>query len=408
MQDNSQVIELGIVGALFVYKEDLAEKLNFISADDFESRECQEIINTIKLNPEDDTVIILSKLSSNAQAVVNMAIDNFRATKENFDSYVNKLKEYAISRNIKNQIMPYLMDNNDGILDAQILIDIANNNQKSEFSSYEQEGKKGLDIFIENATKKTETIKSGFSGFDNLTGGFLTSAISIIGALPSTGKTALALNFVITQMLANVKTVVFSLEMSNQMIYERLATTFNDMDYSKFTTKNYSNNDLKNLNSFKNALACLDLYVFDNKYNIKEQEEICMSIKPKFIVVDYVQLVKTDKKTKDAKEIVDDVITRYKQLAKSINAHILILSQLKRGNEKQPTMRDLKESGALEATGDYIMLLSRPYVYDKENYQPNETRLLLDKNKFGKTGILNLSFVGESQKFYEIDNRYEE
>ena len=49
-------------------------------------------------------------------------------------------------------------------------------------------------------------------------------------------------------------------------------------------------------------------------------------------------------------------------------------------------MSDLKESGALEEDGDYIAILHRPYVLDKEDmsHTLEETTLLLDKNKFGK------------------------
>jgi|GEM_PF-6419973 len=74
-------------------------------------------------------------------------------------------------------------------------------------------------------------------------------------------------------------------------------------------------------------------------------------------------------------------------------------------------MASLKESGALEADGDYVAMLNRPYVLDKtgidkdtgEKFRPEQAQILLDKNKFGKTGVIDLHFDVEHQKFYEVD-----
>ena len=67
-------------------------------------------------------------------------------------------------------------------------------------------------------------------------------------------------------------------------------------------------------------------------------------------------------------------------------------------------MSDLKESGALEEDGDYIVILHRPYVLDKEDmsHTLEETTLLLDKNKFGKCGGIQMNFNLVYQRFTEI------
>ena len=69
-------------------------------------------------------------------------------------------------------------------------------------------------------------------------------------------------------------------------------------------------------------------------------------------------------------------------------------------------MSDLKESGGLEQDGDYIALLHRPFVSNKgdDKITPEQTELILDKNKFGGTGKVELYFDLKHQKFYEIDN----
>jgi replicative DNA helicase len=72
-------------------------------------------------------------------------------------------------------------------------------------------------------------------------------------------------------------------------------------------------------------------------------------------------------------------------------------------------MSDLKESGGLEQDGDYIALLHRPYVLNKndDNVRPEDTELLVDKNKFGRTGKIDLWFDLKHQRFTEYDTRWD-
>lgn len=70
-----------------------------------------------------------------------------------------------------------------------------------------------------------------------------------------------------------------------------------------------------------------------------------------------------------------------------------------------PKMSDLKESGGLEQDGDYIMILHRPYVMDRESFNPQDTELQLEKNKYGNTGVIEFYFQGEYQRFLEMEKR---
>jgi replicative DNA helicase len=86
----------------------------------------------------------------------------------------------------------------------------------------------------------------------------------------------------------------------------------------------------------------------------------------------------------------------------------MVLSQINRVGEKgAPRMSDLKESGNLEADGDVIMLLHRPFVQDKtDKYNPSETWVLIDKNKYGRCGKIHFQFDGQLQKFTEVEDKY--
>ena len=65
-------------------------------------------------------------------------------------------------------------------------------------------------------------------------------------------------------------------------------------------------------------------------------------------------------------------------------------------------MEDLKESGGLEQDGDYVFLLDREYVRNRDSGTPPEDAvLIIAKNKFGKTAKIELNFDGKYQNFTE-------
>ena len=101
---------------------------------------------------------------------------------------------------------------------------------------------------------------------------------------------------------------------------------------------------------------------------------------------------------------IDYITGIIKRTAKSTGAHIMSLSQLTRGAKEEPTMSALKESGGLEETGDYVLLLKRPYVLNKtdDRLKPEDTELKIDKNKFGESGVLEFYFDGAHQRFSEV------
>ena len=116
------------------------------------------------------------------------------------------------------------------------------------------------------------------------------------------------------------------------------------------------------------------------------------------------QIVTSDRHFADNRQRIDYISQRLKQTAKAVGCCLIILSQLTRAGKDKPTMSDLKESGGLEQVSDYVFLLHRPYVQDKSSgeYQPENTTVICDKNKFGSTGELKFIFAGKYQRFSTV------
>ena len=148
-----------------------------------------------------------------------------------------------------------------------------------------------------------------------------------------------------------------------------------------------------------------NLTIEDSISNIEDIVSLIHETKPDFVIIDYIQIVTSKSLFTDNRQRIDHISRLLKQTAKQTGAHILSLSQITRAGKDRPTMSDLKESGGLEQDSDYIMLLYREYVNDKSaQIKPEATTLTLDKNKFGRTGEIEMNFDGVHQRFTIADD----
>ena len=92
----------------------------------------------------------------------------------------------------------------------------------------------------------------------------------MLGAYPSVGKTAFALNVALKQ---DYPVVIFSLEMSSEMIYERLVSSKYKIDYNVFSTQDFTERQKKEIAEGGDYLKNKPLYVFDDIYNIEGQKK---------------------------------------------------------------------------------------------------------------------------------------
>ena len=149
------------------------------------------------------------------------------------------------------------------------------------------------------------------------------------------------------------------------------------------------------------------LFVIDDMFSIEAIESAVMNLRPDMVVIDYIQLVTSStRRFNFDRDRVNYVSKELKKLAKIANCAVIGLAQVKREGADAPRMSDLKECGALEEDGDYVLMMHRPYVKDKdESIDPAETHILIDKNKFGKNGLVRMHFDVQFQRFSEKGDR---
>ena len=125
------------------------------------------------------------------------------------------------------------------------------------------------------------------------------------------------------------------------------------------------------------------------------------------LVIDYLQLLRTNRRYENRHQEVSEISRSLKALAKELEIPIVALSQLSRAVDsrvdKRPMLSDLRESGAIEQDADLIMFLYRDVLYNQDTENPALAELIVGKQRNGPTGTVYLNFIRELTKFEEAD-----
>lgn len=293
-------------------------------------------------------------------------------------------------------------------------------------------------------------LETGYEQLDRVTKGWQKSNMIIIGARPSVGKTAFALNLLYRVAQRNVPVIFFSLEMDSKKIEERLLELASNLTSdeihsmmfeqgstgSKIVVQTHGDNELaakvKRLQNGLNALGKLPFYVDENPgTTMLDISAKCrklingQNIKAGLIAIDYLGLIQSPNSKNDNRQNqVADISRQIKQLARDLKIPIIVLSQLsrevsKRGvTDRTPQLTDLRDSGALEQDADMVFFLSRK---DYENHSSDENEdsvdninnplsdvsLYMAKNRDGSTGEFRFIFDKEHCSFSSVDSDHD-
>ncbi len=271
---------------------------------------------------------------------------------------------------------------------------------------------------LQDGDSKLRGIPTGFESLDKKLSGFQPSDLIILAARPSVGKTSLALDFV-RKIAVNHKKVVafFSLEMSKDQLMDRMLAAESRVDYWKMRTGSLSSStDFSALQDGLGRLADAKIYIDDNSYNnVLRMKSSCRKLKRKhgleLIIIDYLQLMAPIGKTTSMVQEVTEISRSLKQLAKELDVPVIALSQLSRniehrGDNAEPRLADLRDSGSIEQDADVVMFIHRPKDENADG-RGAYTKLIIEKHRNGATGSVDLFFDAEKTSFSEIDQKHD-
>jgi len=209
-----------------------------------------------------------------------------------------------------------------------------------------------------------------------LNGGWKAPDLIIIGGRPSMGKTQFAVHFSKFAGQSDNDCLFISIEMTKIQLVLRLITENEGIDYSKIQTGQLNMQEWQLVEDRVTSISKLKIHIADDyqiRYlsNIKSMaRKMSRQGKLKIMIIDYLQLIKTNMKfgTRDLE--IGFITGELKSLCKELNIPIILLAQLNRSVKgatvSSPKLDDLRESGNIEQDADIVIFPHRPSYYDPD------------------------------------------
>ena len=352
-------------------------------------------------------------------------------TTANLDYYIKIVRENWVRRNLIDTATSIVTESYDeedinALLDSaeRDILNAIKSRQASEFlpiGEVLRKAQENLESLAKN-NRPVTGLSTGFYDLDKITAGLHGGELIILAARPGMGKTSFALNIATNAAGTTKKAIaIFNLEMSAEMLVNRMIASVGQIDSYKLTTGQLQNNDWKRYNEALSELADTNIYIEDNAgITAAEIRAKCRRLAQKpeglgLVVIDYLQLVTTGNKRVESRQVeVSEISRSLKTMALELDVPVIALAQLSRSAEKrensQPMLADLRESGSLEQDADMVLFINRKDYYEaksdkKESIVPVD--LIIAKHRKGSTGLINLLFelnMSNFKNYLKADN----
>lgn len=348
------------------------------------------------------------------------------AIASNLEYYMQIVKDNYIRRNLINTATniaseAYDEENVTSLIDnaEKEILNVVKSRQSTVFVPIREVLRRAQENLEQLAKNKRVVtgLETGFYDLDKHTAGLHGGEMIIIAARPGMGKTAFALNIATNAAMTTDKAIaVFNLEMSAEMLVNRMISAVGQIDSYKLTTGSLQSNDWKRYNEAISQLAETNIYIEDNAgITAAEIRAKCRRLANSekglgLVVIDYLQLVTSGGRRTESRQVeVSEISRSLKTMALELDVPVIALAQLSRNAEKrensQPMLADLRESGSLEQDADMVMFINRKDYYEvnkdiKETIVPVD--LIIAKHRKGATGKIDLLFELNMSNFRNV------
>lgn len=254
--------------------------------------------------------------------------------------------------------------------------------------------------FIEREKPK---ICTGFSRLDDCLGGLEGGDVIVIGARPAVGKSAFVTQIIMQMSGQGKRILMFNLEMADAQVYERMLSRVSGLRLNRIRrAKAFLNDERYRFEMANESLKNLDIWISSGAKSVSEIRAESRNMGADCIVIDYLQLIRADRRYNNRASEVGDISKAIKALAMELNRPIILLSQLNRASElretREPTMAELRESGDIEQDASVIILL-----WNVSEDDPDQKGLKVEKNRQGQRAKIRLEFLGDMMTFRELE-----
>lgn len=246
------------------------------------------------------------------------------------------------------------------------------------------------------------SLYTGIFDLDDKLCGLHNQELTIIGARPGVGKTTLALQ--IAQKVASKdKNVLFiSLEMSEIQLIQKIIANKGNINSYKMRKGTLEDKDFETITKVATNLSQMKFNINTKIRNIQQIELKCRKLKNQgkldLVIIDYIQLLKSNEKFNIREQEVADISRRLKLLSLELDIPIIALCQLNRNaSTGEPSLADLRESGSLEQDADNIW-----FLYQDNQQDSNLITINVAKQRAGETGSVRVKFNKSTSQFINL------
>ena len=293
--------------------------------------------------------------------------------------------------------------------------------------------REGLELIqqrvLENKSPYTGLV-TGHSGLDYRCAGLQPGELIILGARPSVGKTAFALDLVRRVCSAPDDdgrrrwAAFFSLEMSGNQLAMRIMSSVSGISSHAMRSGKLAAPEWDRFMQAEEEVGKWGLQIDESSMlTVNDLRSRSRRVKRSaenaggalsIIIVDYLQLmIGSERDRQENRTLEVSSISRgLKALARELQVPVLALSQLSRNVENRtsriPQLSDLRESGAIEQDADLVMFLERTRVVERSKDRGGDEdiggnresiTMFIRKNRNGPVGKVLFEFEKASNRF---------
>jgi replicative DNA helicase len=255
---------------------------------------------------------------------------------------------------------------------------------------------------ISNAGETPLNLLSGWPELDRVTNGMPAGELWVLAGRPGMGKTAMAVALIQSHCRAGGKGIMFSLEMENSALAQRIISGETGIASYQLRKGNLSEQDVRKMLNYTDEADSLPIWFEDTPHTtIEKIRARVKTMKQKHgitcVVCDYLGLVTPTDSKQIREQQVAHISKTAKQIAKECGVTFIMLAQLNRESEKRadkrPMLSDLRESGAIEQDADIVLFPFRMAYYEQGGEMMTKTQeeaaeLLIAKNRNGVANVV--------------------
>lgn len=255
---------------------------------------------------------------------------------------------------------------------------------------------------------------TGFAELDSWTLGWRKPSLNYVAARPAVGKTSFLCGQVIHALAQGKRVDLYSLELTPEEILTKIYSSCSGIAHRQIELGRLTNRQWQTVINAMKKIKDSDLYIYDisdePNVTVDDMYVISKPRNPDLVYIDYFQYIDwTNESGHNKAAQMGQVSRKLKKLSNRLDAAIICAAQLGRVTAEQksrrPSLHHISDTGATEKDAYTVMLLHREGAYEPGQHQDVEPmEIILEKNRYGRTGVQEADFVGATMTIRPTDN----